>query len=75
MSELVFCHALFAHLREEGLDLEGLAASVLQQTGDNPLQTDRVTATRELVKKITSFIVSLQPHHRKFRSELAEKAS
>ena len=33
---------------------------VLQQTGQNPLQTDRVTATRELAKKIAS-IVPLQP--------------
>ena len=58
MSKVVFCHALVAQLREEGLDLGGLAASVLQQTGQNPLQTDRVTATRKLAKKIASFIVS-----------------
>ena len=61
MSEVVFCHALFAQLREGGLDLDGLAAPVLQQTGQNPLQTDRVTATREPAKKVTSFIMSLQP--------------
>ena len=61
LSEVVFCHAFFAQLREEGLDLDGLAASVLQQTGQNPLQTDRVTATRELAKKVTDFMVSLQP--------------
>ena len=33
LSEVVFCHAFFAQLREEGLDLDGLAASALQQTG------------------------------------------
>ena len=61
LSEVVFCHAFFAHLREESLDLDGLAASVLQQTGQNPLQTDRVTATPDLAKKVTDFMVSLQP--------------
>ena len=61
LSEVVFCHAFFAQLREEGLDLDGLAASVLQQTRQNLLQTDRVTATRELANKVTDFMVSLQP--------------
>ena len=61
LSEVVFCHAFFAQLREEGLDLDGRAASVLQQAGQNPMQTDRVTATGELAKKVTDFMVSLQP--------------
>ena len=41
--------------------MDGLAASVLQQTGQNLLQTDRVPATRKLAKKVTDFMVSLQP--------------
>ena len=57
----MFCHAFCAQLRQEGLDLDGLAASAQQQAGQNPMQTDRVTATRELAKKVADFMVSLQP--------------
>ena len=39
LSEVVFCHAFFAQLREESLDLDGFTASVPQQAGQNPMQT------------------------------------
>ena len=50
LSEVVFCRVW-----------DGLAASVLQQTGQNLPQTDRATAARELAEKVTDFMVSSQP--------------
>ena len=64
MAEVVFCHSLFAKLREENVDLDELARVVhggqTSSSGSN-LSDARVQATQTLATKVVDFMSGLYP--------------
>ena len=55
MAEVVFCHSLFAKLREEAIDLHELAMMVSgagNNTGHNPTNDSKVQASQDLAGKV-----------------------
>ena len=64
MAEVVFCHSLFAKLREENVDLDELARVVhggqTSSSGSN-LSDARVQATQTLATKAVDFMSGLYP--------------
>ena len=64
MAEVVFCHSLFAKLREADVDLDDLARAVhggqTSESGSN-LSDARVQATQMLTTKVVDFMLGLYP--------------